>query len=185
MRLFPEARPDAALNPHSDRAIPTSKRDKRQIKHSLLSRLRSTNALPKNPKSHAGISKSSSKTKAIQSRSRRPNKKLKAAENLGGLLDALRDTESHESTGKDGSSGVTTAGIAALRSKPGVQKRRDKVAGAEMERFAENLAIMYGGSRTTEGNIELSDQAEGRTGDCSRAQRFAALRRHITERMNR
>ncbi|KAJ5115312.1 hypothetical protein NUU61_001071 [Penicillium alfredii] len=104
----------------------TSKKDKRQIKHSaLLSKIEKH----KTPKR------------------RRASKKL--ATNLESLADALPEAadDSH-----DASSQVNVIKQKTLRHKPGAMKRREKLEKVERDRFAKNMAQMSGITTATDTN---------------------------------
>jgi len=107
-----------------DTAFPSSKRDKRTMKHSVfLNKITKANTKPL--------------------KRRRPNKKLVAS--LESLAEALPDLT--EGTEEDS----TTVGIAkihhrSLKSRPGAMKRKERVEQIERERFGKNLAQMIGGT---------------------------------------
>ncbi|KAF2277894.1 uncharacterized protein EI97DRAFT_277177 [Westerdykella ornata] len=137
--------------------FPTSKRDKKAIKHSsFVSR----------------IEKSGSKTP----KRRRPNKKLVA--NLESLADALPEIEGARDggSGADGGNGVEVVvgqakvrvrggGLKSMKSRPGAMKRKEKLERMERERFNANLVQLSAG-RGTEA-------------------RWAALRRHVEGNVER
>lgn len=79
-----------------------------------------------------------------------------------------------------------TQGV-SIKSRPGLQKRREAVSKAERERFARNLAAM---TVTSAGKSQQVDQAVvgGSAplvdqGADNRAERWAALRNHIQQSM--
>ncbi|KAI9708039.1 MAG: hypothetical protein M1820_004243 [Bogoriella megaspora] len=115
------------LKPSSS-AFASSKKDKRLIKHSTL--------VNKIQKQHAKPS--------IKKR-RRPNKKLVTT--LESLADALPDDDVSE---KPVSAAENQAEVRrkALKSRPGVQKRKEKVDKVERERFSQNLAQIIGSGAT-------------------------------------
>ncbi|KAH7138368.1 ribosome biogenesis protein SLX9-domain-containing protein [Dendryphion nanum] len=112
----------------SDALFPSSKKDKRTIKHSSFV---------------SKIEKASSKS----NKRRRPNKKLVA--NLESLADALPGLEDDAG----GDAGVVEIGQAkiqrkSLKSRPGAMRRKDKLERMERERFNANLAQMAGSGNT-------------------------------------
>ncbi|KAJ9653920.1 hypothetical protein H2198_006971 [Neophaeococcomyces mojaviensis] len=109
----------------SDSLFPTTKKDKRRIKHAHLM---------------SKVTKSGSKPKR-----RRPNKKLVTT--LDSLADALPDGD--EDAGPDGVAAgsktedqVNIIRRKSMKSKPGAMKRRQKLDNSERDRFAKNLAQM-------------------------------------------
>ncbi|KAF2637432.1 hypothetical protein P280DRAFT_521115 [Massarina eburnea CBS 473.64] len=110
--------------------FPSSKRDKRTIKHSAFV---------------GKIEKPSS----TSTKRRRPNKKLVA--NLESLADALPDFEQGNGETGDvvvGQAKVRRKPMKSMKSRPGATKRKEKLEKVEKERFNANLALMAG-SRST------------------------------------
>ncbi|KAI4187177.1 MAG: hypothetical protein L6R41_002979 [Letrouitia leprolyta] len=98
-------------------AFPTTKKDKRAIKHSAhISR----------------IEKSKPQTK----RHRRPAKKLIAS--LNSLTEALPAAEEAEPV----KTATTTIRHRSLKSKPGAMKKKEKIISMEKDRFNKNMAQM-------------------------------------------
>lgn len=148
-------------------AFKLSKQDKRTIKHNqLLHKVR-----------EAGISKD----KKVKPRRRRPGKKLDAAEDLGGLGEALAEVEEEwegvsEDEEKDGGNGSGKMKMKTLKTRPGAMKRKARMEGMEVQRFGRNLAQMMGsGDRNEEG---------GEGGD-GQKDRWTALRTFIGSTMER
>ena len=119
-----------------DTSFPSSKRDKRTIKHSTFVNK---------------IEKSSSKTK----KRRRPNKALVA--NLESLADALPnfDKDENKSTIVVGQAKVQRT---SLKSRPGAMKRKEKLEKMEKERFNQNLAQMAATTSNTSGASTIADR---------------------------
>ncbi|PGH05841.1 hypothetical protein AJ79_06683 [Helicocarpus griseus UAMH5409] len=147
----------------------TTKKDKRQIKHSVL--------LSK-------IQKSTQKTL----KRRRPSKKLVA--NLDSLVDALPDADDDQ--GQHGNNNdsqgiseqVNVIKQKSLKHKPGAMKRKEKLDQRERERFARNLAQMAG-TQAASAPAESGVQAEAQTQPqgTSTSNRWAALRGFISQTM--
>ncbi|KAF2246614.1 hypothetical protein BU26DRAFT_460517 [Trematosphaeria pertusa] len=122
------SRPRITLPAQDDALFPSSKKDKRTIRHSAFV---------------SKIEKSHSKTQ----KRRRPNKKLVA--NLEALADALPGLENGD--GKD----EVVVGQAKIqrkslnKSRPGAMKRLEELEKMERERFNMNLAQMATGSGTS------------------------------------
>ncbi|KAF9884654.1 hypothetical protein FE257_001407 [Aspergillus nanangensis] len=128
----PSTKPSNFLND----AFPTTKKDKRTIKHAgLISK----------------IEKSSQKT----TKRRRASKKLVA--NLDSLADALPETETEMN---DPSNQTKTIKQKTLKHKPGAMKRKEKLESVERDRFAKNMAQMSTIQATTPepGNEEASNR---------------------------
>ncbi|KAF7513981.1 hypothetical protein GJ744_006595 [Endocarpon pusillum] len=152
-------------------AFPTTKKDKRHIKHSnLISK----------------VTKSSTSSEAQKNKRRRQKKQLVA--NLGSLADAL---PGDGRAAPDPAGGETSRGAAlreqanvniihhkSMKSRPGALKRREKVDKGERERFAKNLAQMNG--KKTNGTEE--DTAGPESGNPVN-NRWAALRGFIAQTM--
>jgi hypothetical protein len=153
------------LDPHS--LFPSSKKDKRRIKHAQLM--------------HKITKSSTSKT-----RRRRPNKKLITT--LDALADALPDNE-HETFGA-GIAGskpqdqINVIKRKSLKSKPGAMKRREKLDKSERDRFAKNMAQLAPSSTTNgSGSNNLVADKSNQPGPQppSTSQRWAALRGFISQ----
>lgn len=113
---------------------------------------------------------------------RRPGKKIAAVQSMGELANALPDLNVPTERSRPKTKSISRS----LKSTPGIQKRREQVADLERARFAQNLAIMYRGIPVMGHSITGHRKVEGeREEQDSRAQRFAALRSHITENLNR
>ncbi|KAB8336656.1 hypothetical protein FH972_020967 [Carpinus fangiana] len=166
------------FNPHRSGTSPSSldlasnKRDRRQIKHSLLL----SRASSSSDRRTSGISKSSARRRLRSTNSR---KKERLAADLGSLADALDDAADEsvpgEATGTGSSSRVAQAralltSTKSIKSKGGMQKRKAAIAAVERERMAQNMAVLAG-SR---------GQGPDTGADAARAEKWAALRRHIT-----
>ncbi len=153
-------------------AFPTTKKDKRHIKHSnLISK----------------VTKSSSSSSEARKNKRRRQKKQFVA-NLESLADALPEDED-EAPGPAG--GKTSRGAAlrkqanvniihrkSMKSRPGALKRREKVDKGERERFAKNLAEMSG-KKTNRMGEDAAVAGSGYQAD----NRWAALRGFIAQTM--
>ncbi|PSN71747.1 hypothetical protein BS50DRAFT_235074 [Corynespora cassiicola Philippines] len=121
-----------------DSLFPSSKKDKRAIKHSSF------------------VSKIE-KTAKTQKR-RRPNKKLVAT--LESLADALPDLGGDE----EGSGEIETAQAKiqrkSLKSRPGAMKRKEKLEKMERDRFNKNLAQMAQAKSSTPAGAGSSAYAD-------------------------
>lgn len=135
----------------------SSKKDKRQIKHSaFLSKISKTN---------------DSKSR----RRRRPNKKLAAS--LESLVEALPEVQpSSKTTTAD--SQATIIKRQSVRTRPGAMKRQSKLEQGEKERFAKNLAGM---SRPDTADLTVNEQ----TAPNATPSRWKALRTFISSTMER
>ena len=160
---------NAAAKP--DMLFPSSKKDKRRIKHNQLLH-KVTKSAERKPKR------------------RRPNKKLVTT--LDGLADALPDTEiaSNDPTAAQ----MTDAGDKAqdqfniikrksMKSRPGAMKRRENVDKAERDRFVKNMAQLSAAKPATGavGKESLTDSGSTSTKATipSTSERLAALRGFI------
>lgn len=165
---------DRPLSSHS--VIPSRKRDKQQIKHSvLLSRLKSS-APGANRIQKKRANERENKKRRTQLRSR-----------LGDLADALPEDQVNTTKGRAESSkfGNGASASKGLKTKPGHTKRLSKLKDMERERFAKNLGAMsVESSRRDEQadgglkNPEVESPEDQRAQQHS--QRWAALRAHIT-----
>lgn len=182
-----------ALNSHplsSHSALPSNKRDKRQISHSLLlSRLK-------------GNKPGSSANKIQKKRAReRENKRSKTqlSSRLKDLADVLPEEESKgNATVRQARSSTSTAAsrsdAAGLKTKKGHTRRLQKLKELERERFKRNLDVMGkgaagGGGAGPQGEKEVLsqvaqafDESTGITEQSPNPQRnrWAALRAHIS-----
>lgn len=139
-----------------------SKKDKRDMKHSLLM---------------SKVTKSAGTKKR-----RRPNKKLVTT--LESLADALPDADEDgsEAGGEDGAVEVGQAKIKhkSLKSRPGALKRKEKLERMERERFEKNLALMTAGSsQAPQGQQQEDMEMEGAPPAAPAANRWSALRSFI------
>ena len=114
--------------------FPSSKKDKRTIKHSVFVNK---------------IEKASSKSK----KRRRPNKKLVAT--LESLADALPEMDDGKEQNKS-VVGQARVRHKSLKSRPGAMKRKEKLGKMERERFGMNLAQMVG---STQAQVHVSDNS--------------------------
>ncbi|KAI9688517.1 MAG: hypothetical protein M1822_001466 [Bathelium mastoideum] len=109
----------------TESAFASSKKDKRLIKHSTF------------------VSKIQKQTVKLKKKRRRPSKKLVTT--LESLADALPETDEPVSTEEARAlHKQANDRRKALKSRPGSQKRKEKVEKAERERFGQNLAQMIG-----------------------------------------
>ncbi|ODH26715.1 hypothetical protein ACO22_04457 [Paracoccidioides brasiliensis] len=175
--------PSNHVSPFADPdAFRTTKRDKRQIKHSIF--------LSK-------IEKPRSKTL----KRRRPSKKLIA--NLDSLVDALPDAgdgddngtyNHHHNNGPANNkrqmldSQVNIIRQKTLKHKPGAMKRKEKLDRRERERFARNLAQMAVPPTTSGTNTNANTAVDAQTQVQTQAEtqpstsnRWAALRNFISQ----
>lgn len=146
------------LQPES--LFPTTKQDKRLIKHAQLMSKVAKSAAPK-------------------PRRRRPNKKLVTT--LDALADALPDDETADTTGPSGSRPEDQVNVIkrkSVKSKPGAMKRREALDKTERDRFAKNLAQMAGKSNdnATSSQTALPPKTEDR---------WKALRGFIAQTMEK
>ncbi|OCK87789.1 uncharacterized protein K441DRAFT_622287 [Cenococcum geophilum 1.58] len=116
--IFQTSTSDASL-------FPSSKKDKRAIKHSAFVNK---------------IERASSKSK----KRRRPNKKLFAT--LESLADALPEMDNGQDQNKS-VVGQARVHHKSLKSRPGAMKRKEKLEKTERERFGMNLAQMVGSTQ--------------------------------------
>ena len=156
-RPAPQSRASAARpNKSEASAFATSKKDKRQIKHSAF------------------VSKIT-KGNAKKARRRRPNKKLVAT--LDSLADALPDVEDAAEPTRAHDQ-VNIIKHKSVKTRPGAMKRKEKLEKGERERFTKNLVEM---SRPpTAASIQTTPATDGSTSD-----RWQALRSFISSTMER
>ncbi|KAF2091301.1 hypothetical protein K490DRAFT_54194 [Saccharata proteae CBS 121410] len=167
-------------------SIPTTKKDKQRIKHSLLlSKVKKSSASSGNKKR------------------RRPNKQLVTT--LESLADALPD-DVGAAGGLAGNAGLGGEGEGvevgqarvmrqkSLRSRPGAMKRKEKMEKVERERFGRNLARIQAGQVTQQdgaGGQEMAVEAGdgggavAAAGVAPTADRWAALRGFIQGTMEK
>ncbi|EXJ79161.1 hypothetical protein A1O3_08662 [Capronia epimyces CBS 606.96] len=163
--------PKSILKKSSDTAsadggslFPSSKKDKRRIKHALLID-RVTKSSAKKPKR------------------RRPNKKLITT--LDSLVDALPSTDDAGASYSTGLAAgdkpqdqVNIIKRKSMKSRPGAMKRREKLDKGERDRFAKNMAQLATSKSVTDG-------ANGNSGIKSTvpsaSERLAALRGFIAQ----
>jgi hypothetical protein len=141
--------------------FPSTKRDKRHIKHAALM---------------SKITKPSSN----KARRRRPNKKLVAT--LDSLAGALpdEDTPGQGSTaGAEAKDQVNIIRRKSMKSRPGAMKRREKIDLGERERFARNMAQMAASTAASNSEESITGQSKGPAAATS--QRWAALRGFIAQ----
>lgn len=72
----------------------------------------------------------------------------------------------------------------SLKSRPGAGKKREKLLAAERERFARNLGLMAGAEADVQVARDEGNKGHDGEGGGSR-QRWAAIRRHIEENVER
>jgi hypothetical protein len=166
--------PAAASKPSAkqDLLFPSSKEDKRRIKHAQFIN-KVTKSADRRP------------------RRRRPNKKLVTS--LDALADALPDHHETEvtATGKDG---VVAAGEfqnqiniiprKSMKSRPGAMKRRENVDKGERQRFVKNMAQLAAApqSSSSTANPSTSPQAAPNASAMpSTGEKWAALRGFISQ----
>ncbi|KAL6716138.1 hypothetical protein ACLMJK_005704 [Lecanora helva] len=160
---------------HKTNKAPTKRLKQRQKHTTLLSRL-----------THPSPSHNSKITK----KRRRPSKKLVTG--LEELGDALPDASTVPENGTGGRDGKGDGGVKikhkSLKSRPGAQRRKEKVVAMEMERFGRNLAQMSAGVGRGEsghgGGMMGVEREEGeRRGGT--AERWAAIRGFVRQTMER
>ncbi|EOD48043.1 putative fringe-like protein [Neofusicoccum parvum UCRNP2] len=145
-----------------------TKKDKREMKHSLLM---------------SKVTKS-----ATTKKRRRPNKKLVTT--LESLADALPDADDDgaEAGGEDGTVEVGQAKIKhkSLKSRPGALKRKEKLERLERQRFEKNLALMSAGhpQAPQEQTQEYADMGNAPPA-APTANRWSALRSFIENTMEK
>ncbi|KIX95933.1 uncharacterized protein Z520_08188 [Fonsecaea multimorphosa CBS 102226] len=163
----------STATPKSEPLFPSSKKDKRRIKH-------------------AELMNKVTKSAAKKSRRRRPNKKL--VTNLDALAAALPDDDELENNGAHGTTAPTSDQIQdqvniirrkSMKSRPGALKRREKVDKGERDRFAKNMAQLAVSRSVNEGSADESGNAAGGGGTTaaisSTSERWAALRGFISQ----
>lgn len=117
--IFQTSTSDASL-------FPSSKKDKRTIKHSVF-----VNKIEK--------------ASSISKKRRRANKKLVAT--LESLADALPEIDNGQEQ-NESVLGQARVHHKSLKSRPGAMKRKEKLEKMERERFGMNLAQMVGSTQT-------------------------------------
>lgn len=171
----------AQFNPHrssnatSGLDLGSSRQDRRQIKHSLLLSRASLSSDRRTP----GISKSSIRR---QQRSKKSEKKEKLAADLGSLVDALEATTEETNAQADTTPASSSQAARAralltstksIKSKGGMQKRKAAIAAVERQRMGQNMAILTASQPSSSSEVTYDAEA-------ARAEKWAALRRHIT-----
>lgn len=75
----------------------------------------------------------------------------------------------------------------SLKSRPGANKKKEKLVAMEMERFAKNMALMSGGSSRVEGQemVGIESRGKGEGVRSGTAERWAAIRGFIGQTMER
>jgi hypothetical protein len=151
---------------HQESLFPSSKKDKRRIKHEQL--------LNK-------VSKSSAK----KPRRRRPDKKLVAT--LDSLADALPTDDDHNTDAQGAAGGMAEDQVNiikrnSLKSKPGALKRREKLDKGERDRFAKNMAQLAAPRPVAHADQENAGvENSSKTVVPSATDRWAALRGFISQ----
>ncbi|EFE37610.1 conserved hypothetical protein [Trichophyton verrucosum HKI 0517] len=173
-----KAKPTSSSNDSLASEFPSSKKDKRLIKHSSF------------------ISKIEKSRKKPLKR-RRPSKKLIA--NLDSLANALPDAgdgdEPVSTHTIDGNTQVNVIRHKSLKHRPGATKRKEKLDRMERDRFAKNMGQLAAGIKTTdtdntamdaqpsvESGVDASAAAGGDSSSTSA--RWAALRSFISQTMD-
>ncbi|KAL2427041.1 hypothetical protein ABEF95_007339 [Exophiala dermatitidis] len=170
--------------PAEDSLFPSSKKDKRRIKHAILI---------------DRVTKSSAKKPAKR---RRPNKKLVTT--LDALADALPTEFDGDGDGNNGDASANTQHAGdrpqdqvniikrkSMKSRPGAMKRKEKLDKGERDRFAKNLAQLAAAApkpaTTGETNASRGDGDSDSDSDpkptatvASTSDRWAALRGFIS-----
>ncbi|EXJ96275.1 hypothetical protein A1O1_01401 [Capronia coronata CBS 617.96] len=155
----------ATATADTDSLFPSSKKDKRRIKHALLLD-RVTKSSAKKPKR------------------RRPNKKLVTT--LGALADALpsADNDGDSVPGTNGPAGsrpqdqINIIKRKSMKSRPGALKRREKLDKGERDRFAKNMAQLAASKPAASSGQAASEQ---KSTVPSASERLAALRGFISQ----
>jgi len=151
-----------------------SKRDKRQVKHSLLV----SRAAQSSKADSAGVHKRSLK------RRRTPATKGKLNADLSSLLDTLPDADTPGVAASSKVAGPIKGLNITIASKPGAQKKKEKIAQAERERMGRNLAAMaVGGAARAQSQGETTQQTGASIQPVSSADKWAAIRQHIKQSM--
>ena len=157
-----------------DSLFPSSKKDKRRIKHAHLINKVAKSSANKNPKR------------------RRPNKRLVTT--LDALADALPDNDNGDETGARVAAGekpedqVNIIKRKSMKSKPGALKRREKLDKGERDRFAKNMAQLAASKTLSEADQAASGnlgKAETKSSVPSTGERWAALRGFISQTLER
>ncbi|KAL0264445.1 hypothetical protein SLS55_000395 [Diplodia seriata] len=146
-----------------------TKKDKREMKHSLLMSKVQKSAAPK--------------------KKRRPNKQLVTT--LESLADALPDAGDDDGAEADGEDGTVEVGQAkikhkSLKSRPGALKRKQKLERMEQERFEKNLALMStGASQAPQGKSQDDMDMGNGPSTAPTSNRWSALRNFIESTMEK
>ena len=146
----------------TDSAFASSKRDKRLIKHSAF------------------LNKIQKQNIKLKKKRRRPSKKLVTT--LESLADALPDAE-QQATTEEARVSQEQENIRrkALKSRPGMQKRKERVDKAERERFSHNLAQMI--SSKAANPTEEAKSTQSTTNQS--VDRWGVLREFIAQNMEK
>ncbi|OAP62394.1 hypothetical protein AYL99_04597 [Fonsecaea erecta] len=152
--------------PKSESLFPSSKKDKRRIKHAELMNK---------------VAKSTAKKKP---RRRRPNNKLVTT--LDALAAALPDDdELNTSTDERARDQVNIIRRKSMKSRPGALKRREKLDKGERDRFAKNMAQLAAPKPISGGAAEAAGSGVGgqdtTTAIPSTSERWAVLRGFISQ----
>ncbi|KIW30501.1 uncharacterized protein PV07_06243 [Cladophialophora immunda] len=164
---------DSSATTKSEPLFPSSKKDKRRIKH-------------------AELMNKVAKSTAKRPKRRRPNKKLVTTlDALAAALPDDYDAENDDAQGTSVSTGdrpqdqVNIIRRKSLKSRPGALKRREKVDKGERDRFAKNMAQLAAPRSPNEGTAETSGNGVGggstTTAIPSTSERWAALRGFIAQ----
>ncbi|KAG9785192.1 hypothetical protein KCU88_g2487, partial [Aureobasidium melanogenum] len=169
--------------PAEESLFPSSKKDKRRIKHAMLM---------------DRVTKSSAKKPAKR---RRPNKKLVTT--LDALADALPTEFDGDGDGNNGDANANTQHAGdrpqdqvniikrkSMKSRPGAMKRKEKLDKGERDRFAKNLAqlvaaapkpVTTGETNAKRGDGDSDSDPKPTATVASTSDRWAALRGFISQ----
>ncbi|VUC33041.1 unnamed protein product [Clonostachys rosea] len=166
-RITGQIHPLAPMKTHregtlTDDSFLSSKRDKRQIKHSsFVSRIRSSDS-----------------SRVAKKRTRRPKNKLAA--DLDALADALPEID------ENAAANLGKVQHKSLRTRKGALKRKERIVKGEMERFGASMARL---ADMPEGQAVQKQQADEKMDEApaaattSTSNRWAALRGYISTTM--
>lgn len=103
---------------------------------------------------------------------------------LSALLDTLPDAPTSKVAESSKIGGLVTGSNITIASKPGAQKKKEKVAQAERERMGKNLAAMAAGGASASAITPALGTTAGQAGTqvvnpSSAANKWAAIRAHI------
>ncbi|KAI9663562.1 MAG: hypothetical protein M1831_002571 [Alyxoria varia] len=173
---------------NSAASLSHTKRDKLQIRHSLLESKARASALT-DPSKKSRISKENRLKKP-----RRPNRSLKSTRSLDALAAALPelDQPSKKASKEDGGRGKDDStkpldksrskpnpATTGLKSKRGIQARKERIAGLEKERFQQNLGIMNTRPGAATSRVGANATAAEDSNINSRSAWWTALRQQI------